>query len=204
MTRWITADWHLGEDRMQIMQRPFVNTVEMIDTLRERHNALVSKDDEVYVVGDAVYQKVPHYLSIISRFNGKKILIRGNHDRVFTDEQLKPYFVDVIDEGEGIYLDVGGIPCYLTHYPSTARKDAFNLVGHIHGAWKYQLNMLNVGVDANHFTPHNLDEAVPFYYKAVSEFYDDDVWSAYQEVNSQYVAIRGKKGVYFTPKEINE
>ena len=198
MKRFVTADWHLGEDRFAIMQRPFYSPDDMLNTLVQEHNAVVASGDTVYVVGDAVYQKKPEHLITVKAFNGKKILVRGNHDRVFTDEQLLEFFDEVIPEGKGIELDVAGIPCYLTHYPSQAVKDRFNLVGHIHGAWKYQLNMFNVGVDANHFVPHNLDEVVPFAYKACCEFYDDDVWAAYNEVNSQFVGKRGKKGSYFT------
>jgi len=33
MKRWITADWHLGEDRFAIMQRPFKEQREMIEHL---------------------------------------------------------------------------------------------------------------------------------------------------------------------------
>ena len=199
MKRWITADWHLGEDRFAIMQRPFKQAHEMIDCLIKNHNELVAPEDLVYVVGDAVYQKSPQDIKFIDHFNGRKVLIRGNHDRVFTDIELLRYFDDeIIPDGAGINLEVAGIPCYLTHYPSQAVKDRFNLVGHIHGAWKYQLNMFNVGVDANHFIPHNLDEVVPFAFKACTEFYDDDVWAAYNEANSQFVGKRGKKGSYFT------
>ena len=135
MKRWITADWHLGEDRFAIMQRPFKQAHEMIDCLIKNHNELVAPEDLVYVVGDAVYQKSPQDIKFIDHFNG---------------------------------------------------------------AWKYQLNMFNVGVDANHFIPHNLDEVVPFAFKACTEFYDDDVWAAYNEANSQFVGKRGKKGSYFT------
>lgn len=197
MKRWITADWHIGEDRMEIMQRPFPSAREMIEVLVERHNALVAPDDLVYVVGDACYQKYPDLIVEVSRFNGRKILIRGNHDRVFTDELLLKYFEHVIPEDSGLHFDVSGIPCYMTHYPSLGKDNCFNLVGHIHGAWKYQLNMLNVGVDANHFVPHDLDKAVPFFFKAISEFYDDDVWSAYDPVNTKFIGLRGKEGSYF-------
>jgi calcineurin-like phosphoesterase family protein len=198
MKRWITADWHLGEDRMAIMQRPFKDQREMIEVLVERHNAIVAPDDLVYMVGDVCYQKYPEFLGEVDRFNGKKIVFRGNHDRVFTDDQLLKHFQEVVPEGQGMELDVAGIKCNVTHYPSRAVHDMFNLVGHIHGAWKYQLNSVNVGVDANHFVPHNLDEAIPFFLKAISEFYDEDVWAAYNAANSPYVGIRGKKGVYFT------
>jgi len=72
MIRWITADWHLGEDRMAIMQRPFKDQREMIEVLVERHNAIVGPDDLVYVVGDVCYQKYPEFLEEVDRFNGKK------------------------------------------------------------------------------------------------------------------------------------
>jgi calcineurin-like phosphoesterase family protein len=198
MKRFVTADWHIGEDRMEIMQRPFKDQREMIEVMVERHNAIVAPDDLVYVVGDVCYQKYPEFLAEVDRFNGKKIVIRGNHDRVFTDDQLLKHFQQVVPEGEGLELDVNGINCYLTHYPSCGSEDMFNLVGHIHGAWKFQLNSVNIGVDANHFSPHDLDKAIPFFFKAISEFYDDDVWAAYNAANTGYVGIRGKKGSYFT------
>jgi calcineurin-like phosphoesterase family protein len=117
---------------------------------------------------------------------------------VFTDEQLSPYFHTIVPEGQGIEMDIGGIPCYITHYPTETKIDRFNLVGHIHGAWKYQLNMLNIGVDVHHFHPVNLD-TIPFHYKAVCEFYDNDVWVAYDPINASHRTARGKKNSYFRP-----
>jgi calcineurin-like phosphoesterase family protein len=197
MRRWITADWHIGEERMAIMQRPFKDQREMIETLVARHNAVVAPEDIVFNLGDVCNQKTPEFLPEVARFNGTKILVRGNHDRVFTDAELTKYFPQVYHEGLGIELQVGDVMCYLTHYPSRAKPDLFNLVGHIHSAWKFQLNMVNVGVDVNHFVPHNLDVAVPFWLKAISDFYDDDVWAAYLSQNKDYIGKRGKKGVYF-------
>lgn len=197
MKRWITADWHLGEDRMAMIRRPFSNQKEMIDTLILNHNRLVSPEDTVYVLGDVCYQKALEFLPEVNRFNGKKILLRGNHDRLLTDEQLHPYFQEIVPEGTGLNLTVGNIDCFLVHYPSCASPNKFNLVGHIHDVWKCQLNMLNVGVDCNHFMPHNLDEAVPFFLKVVTEFFDDDVWSAYNPANQDYFNKRGRKGSYY-------
>jgi calcineurin-like phosphoesterase family protein len=196
MTTWITSDWHLGEDRMSIMSRPFRDCNDNIEQLIMKHNELVSGDHLVYVLGDICYSKAPQYLKHIERFHGKKILIRGNHDNVFTDSELAPYFNDIIPDGQGLELGVEGIPCYLTHYPTQGRIDRFNLCGHIHAAWRYQLNMFNVGVDANHFLPVNLD-TIPFHLKAITEFYDDDVWCAYTGANVFHRDTRGKKGSYF-------
>lgn len=196
MKTWITADWHLGENRFELMGRPFLTTEEMINTLADNYNRLVAPDDVVYVVGDVCYQKTPNYLPFAYKFNGKKILVRGNHDRGFTDDDFSAYFEEIIPEGRGIELDVEGIPCYITHYPSEGRNDRFNLVGHIHSAWKYQLNSLNIGVDVNHFRPVSL-EKIPFHFKAICEFYDEDVWVGYKNINADFLGKRGKKGSYF-------
>ena len=197
MNTFCVADWHLGETRFELMGRPFATKNHHVSHIVNEHNMIVHVDDLVYVNGDAIYQGSPESLPLIAKLNGRKILIRGNHDRVFTDEQLAPYFEQIIPEGQGIELDVAGIPCYITHYPTKSKKDRFNLVGHIHGIWKLQLNSLNVGVDVHHFRPVNINK-IPFYFKAIQEFYDEDAWAAYNEINSQFVGKRGKKGTYFS------
>jgi calcineurin-like phosphoesterase family protein len=196
MAIFVVSDWHLGETRMSIIGRPFVNDKQMIETLIFNHNSVVSKDDKVFVVGDVCYQQTPWFLESVSMFNGKKTLIRGNHDRVFSDEELLQYFEEVIPDGDGIEIEHLGAKYYLTHYPTRGRIDMFNLVGHIHSAWKYQLNMLNVSVDVHNFFPVNLD-SIEFHINAISNFYDDDVWCAYNEINSSYLDKRGKKSSYF-------
>lgn len=197
MKTWLTADWHLGETRMALMGRPFTSTEQMINVLADNHNALVKPEDVVYVVGDIVYQNAPEYLLFVGKFNGRKILFRGNHDRVFTDEQLAPYFEKIYAEGEGTNIQVGNRMCFITHYPTCGVIDRYNLVGHIHAAWKYQLNMLNVGVDVHHFHPVDAD-TIPFHFDAAAKFYDQDVWVAYNQINSSYTTQRGKAGTYFT------
>ena len=198
---FLTADWHLGETRMELMGRPFNSASEMIDHIVEQHNSIVKPEDRVIVVGDVCYQKTPSSLPVVSRMNGEKILVRGNHDRIFTDDQLKPYFKIIIEDGGGFIMTIKGIRCYITHYPTEGRLNLFNLVGHIHAAWKYQLNMFNVGVDVNHFRPVNAD-SIPFHFKAITQFYDNDVWVAYNNINSDYVGKRGKPGTYFRPFDI--
>lgn len=198
MATWLTADWHLGEDRFELMGRPFKSVEEHIDVLVDRHNSVVNEDDELIVIGDAVYQKAPQYIEHVKRFKAaRKTLIRGNHDRVFDDETLSKYFDIVISEGEGLAAQFQGISCWLTHYPSQGKSDLFNLVGHIHATWKYQLNMFNVGVDVNHFYPVSGDK-ISFHFDAVTRFYDADVWIAYSNLNAPYHGLRGKQTTYFT------
>lgn len=196
MNTWLVADHHLGEDRFDIMGRPFDDPNEQVEFLIKNHNSKVQPDDLVYVLGDVCYNKHPEFVKHVARFNGTKILVRGNHDRYISDNVFKDYFKEIIPEGDGIELDIEGIPCYLTHYPTQGREDRFNLVGHVHGAWKYQLNSFNVGVDVNHYFPVNANK-IPFHLKAVTEYYDADVWVAYNKINSSYYDKRGKKTSYF-------
>ncbi len=196
MNHFITADWHLGEDRFKLMGRPFTTAQEMVDHLVAKHNAMVTPEDTVWVNGDAVYQKAPSLLAEVARFNGKKVLFRGNHDKVFTDEQLKPYFDEIVPEADGKVLEIDGLKCWVTHYPTEGKPDMFNLVGHIHAAWKFQLNMLNVGVDVHHFQPVNVLD-VPGHLTAISKFYDRDVWVAYEDANARFKDERGAKTRYY-------
>jgi calcineurin-like phosphoesterase family protein len=201
MKYWITADHHLGDDRFKLQQRRgFKDAQDMLDKLVKYHNELVAPEDVVYFVGDVVNQKTPEFLDQVSRFNGKKTLFRGNHDRVFTDEDLAPYFDNIYAERDGMRLMVNELPCWVQHYPTEAKENYFNLVGHVHSAWKVQLNAFNVGVDCNHFRPHDVHEAVPFMFDAICKFYDQDVWVAYNESNAMFQHKRGKKGRYLDVK----
>ena len=182
MKRFITADWHLGETRFKVMHRPFTDQQEMIDHFVDKHNKIVDHNDLVYVNGDVCNRNTPQFLEQVSRFNGHKIVIRGNHDEIFSNEDLLKYFDEVIDE-QGLELKIGDIDCNIVHYPSLAKKDKFNLVGHVHSAWKIQLNSFNVGVDCNHFMPHNLDETIPFIFNYIVKYCDNDIWASYNEAN---------------------
>ncbi len=196
MATFLTSDWHLGEERMKIMDRPFQNGTECIIEMIKRHNSVVTPDDEVIVVGDVCYNGNIGFLNMVDFFNGKKILVRGNHDRNISDEDMLKYFTHVIDDGQGMELKVDDIECYAVHYPTQGVPNKFNLVGHIHGAWKYQLNMVNVGVDANHFYPINI-EKIPKILNSINTFYDDDAWCAYDKINYEWLGKRGLKGSRF-------
>lgn len=192
MGTFFTADWHLGETRLEILQRPFSTTEEMAEEMIRQHNAIVGAEDSVLVVGDIAVD--PACLPLVARFNGVKTLIRGNHDRRFSDQELTPYFDRIVAEGDGVELDYQEIPLYVTHYPSCGRSDRFNLVGHIHATWKMQLNSLNVGVDVHHFRPLAI-ERIPFFVAAL-DYYDEDVWVAYRDCNQSFRGKRGRPGSY--------
>lgn len=194
--KYFTADFHFGEERLEIMQRPFSSTEEMHKEIIKNFSEILTEDDELYILGDVCNKNHPETLGLLDNIPGKKILIRGNHDAEITDEEFAKYFDKIITEGEGILLKCDGIDCYATHYPTRGLPQYFNLVGHIHSAWKVQLNMLNVGVDVNHWGPVP-ENRIKFLFETITDFYDEDVWVAYNEINQKYEGKRGKEGRYF-------
>ena len=128
------SDTHFGHANMLTFtnydgtrMRPF-NSVEELDELMiQNWNAMVKPGDKVYHLGDVFY-KSSNPEQIMSRLNGDKILVKGNHDRREAQWYLK-YFRDIRGTFhiEGNYL--------LSHFPihpDSKGRFVRNLHGHIH------------------------------------------------------------------------
>lgn len=105
--------------------RPWDNYAEMEEELVSRWNATVGPEDKVYHLGDVAIGRKG--LQVLERLNGRKVLIRGNHD-IFKLSDYTPYFKDV----RGChYLD----RCILTHipvHPVNLTRYTANIHGHLH------------------------------------------------------------------------
>jgi calcineurin-like phosphoesterase family protein len=88
MTRtFFTADHHFGHAGILSPKmnapRPFASIEEHDRTLVDCWNAVVRKGDVVHHLGDFAYKCAPaHALGVFRRLNGRKFLIRGNHDEL--------------------------------------------------------------------------------------------------------------------------
>jgi hypothetical protein len=84
---FFTSDSHVGHrgilsPRMHI-PRVFASIQDHDETLVARWNAVVRPEDTVWHLGDFAYRCSEAYArSIFSRLNGRKYLVRGNHDRL--------------------------------------------------------------------------------------------------------------------------
>lgn len=101
-----------------MLGRPFKTRDDMVWSLIENHNELVDENDLTYFLGDICWGKAPDYLKYVGKMSGRKILLRGNHDRVFTDEELLEYFDKVYPEGVGVEIESFGNKYLLNHYPT--------------------------------------------------------------------------------------
>jgi calcineurin-like phosphoesterase family protein len=131
------ADLHLGHlgllsERMGRL-RPYKTLEAMHTDMVERWNKTVTDQDTVYVVGDVSFKKSA--LALLNDMNGKKVLIRGNHDTYTLNEYAK-YFYDI----KGSYeLRSVTFPSnkniILTHipvHPSCVDRYELNVHGHLH------------------------------------------------------------------------
>jgi len=176
---WFTSDLHLGDDRMNLYARDmfFKNYEDFETTLFKNWNDSVKEDDTVYVLGDIAFDASSCLK--MTQLKGKKILIRGNYDRddmtakPNVTQHLSKVFYQIYDD---IDIELNGILLHLTHFPTDCVNYSFNITGHIHGLWRVQRNMINVGIDAWNY--RLIDEnRLMFFYNAIKKFYNKNVFA---------------------------
>lgn len=138
--------------------RPYKISQEMDEALIKNFNSLVSNEDHVYFLGDFSMSNDPGYLNyIFGRLNGKfKYLCKGNHD---SKNVIKLPWTWVKDYHE---LNYNGTMFCMMHYPiriwNKKHHGSICLGGHSHLKFNdFKERYMDVGVDANNYTPVNLD-----------------------------------------------
>lgn len=85
MTIWFTSDTHFGHHRIiELCDRPFDNVDHMNSVIVNNFNEVIQPDDTLVHLGDVALGSISDSLPVVSRINGRKILVPGNHDRVGT------------------------------------------------------------------------------------------------------------------------
>jgi len=158
---YIISDTHFGHSNIiKYSERNFLTLQEMNDTLIENWNKTVSKKDTIYHLGDFAFGKgnfsshLEYVEYLVGKLNGKKILIKGNHDNKSTGWYIGRGFDIALDDGiilEERYL--------LTHKPmSLENKCGFiNIHGHTHQNNVCGNKYYNVSVEQTNYTPISLD-----------------------------------------------
>ena len=167
---WFTSDMHYWHKNiLKYADRPFSTIEDMNEALIERHNAVVTPHDFVLVVGDCFFGSYDLAKGIMDRLNGRKGLVRGNHDRS-ARKMLELGFEFVVDE---LMINIAGKPVRVNHLPywNDGRRgderydDRFKKLrpqrvrgealihGHTHTDQQRDGNMIHVGVDAWGYYP---------------------------------------------------
>lgn len=162
---FFTADSHFGHagilaPRMHA-PRPFATIEEHDETLVAGWNAVVGPHDTVWHLGDFAYRcPEAHAAAIFDRLNGRKFLVRGNHEKIGV---RLPWDAPVADVTRiRVPLPEGGERgIWLSHYahrtwPHLHRGD-IHLYGHSHGSLPGTSDSTDVGVDCWNWQPASLE-----------------------------------------------
>jgi len=130
----------------------------------DRWNSVVRPQDKVYHLGDVYMNASKGYIeNILSKLNGHKRLILGNHDNG-KDQILQKYFEKI-----NIWRMFPEFGLLLTHVPihkqslrenplAKGKYDLLNVHGHIHSNPSPEGPYQNVSVEVINYTPISIEE----------------------------------------------
>lgn len=149
---WIISDTHFcHKNIIDYCDRPFKDVEEMNEALISNWNSVVKEKHLVYVLGDFALGTPTEISNILSRLNGKKYLILGNHDRHKSVDWWRRVGFDEVSKFP-IIVDDRYILC---HEPMDIVVEFKVISGHIHNVGKgygYN-NHFNACVEVNNYTP---------------------------------------------------
>lgn len=155
---FLISDTHFGHKNILKFKRndgnplrPFSSVEEMDETLIENWNKVVKTQDKIYHLGDVT---MSNNLKFISKLNGHKRLVRGNHDKASIKEYIK-YFEEIygVRQWENRFI-MSHIPL---HSDSLGRWK-YNVHGHLHANNVPDERYINVSVEQINYTPIALEE----------------------------------------------
>jgi len=180
---YFTADLHLFH-RNIVNLNPLKRKPGFEEEILKNLSETLKEEDTLFVVGDFIWEEPPEgFTERWSSIPGKKVLIKGNHDWWFEEEELRPFFDEIYDFSH--LLEVGGKRLLLCHFPSLdlrtyryrelqeritqefKEKEAHLLIhGHVHwnpygvycGCHLNCVKCINVNTEFHHFKPVSFEE----------------------------------------------
>ncbi|MCQ2508778.1 MAG: metallophosphoesterase family protein [Dorea sp.] len=142
--RYYIADLHFGHNALneQMDCRGFESAEAMDEYMIKQWNRKVRQKDEVIILGDFCMSPYGETVNqILSRLNGRKYLIKGNHDRYLEDKEFNTKNFQWIEDYKEIKDNKRKI--ILSHYPMPFYNGQFRrgedgslktymLYGHVH------------------------------------------------------------------------
>lgn len=135
MKHYVISDTHFGHGNIiRYCNRPFKFVEEMDAALIKNWNSIITNNDIIIHLGDVSMFSKEKTADIIRKLNGRKILIKGNHDN-WSDEYYRQIGFDFVSKYPIIYKGF----FILSHYPMQLSETTpyFNYYGHVHNDEKY-------------------------------------------------------------------
>ncbi|MBQ7704404.1 MAG: hypothetical protein IJT73_03110 [Selenomonadaceae bacterium] len=149
---YVIPDTHLGHENI----KKYCNRPDNFEKLIETNwQSTVTDADTVIHLGDISFQE--NWVERLGGWHGKKILVRGNHDRLAQDFYLNCGFTLVVEE---LVLDVDNLIILFSHRPKFNHGCDINFHGHQHNLAVYDEKRLYLPLSIEHmgYKPLALDE----------------------------------------------
>lgn len=158
MKIFVIADTHFcHKNVIEYCNRPFRSVEEMDEALIKNWNETVSNNDVVIHLGDLGLGKKEYIAGIVSRLNGKKILVMGNHDN-WSEQTYRDMGFRTVSRFPILYADF----YLMSHEPLVLSQTSCyaNIYGHVHNDSRYvdTENTMCVSVERIGYRPKLLFE----------------------------------------------
>lgn len=153
---WVWSDQHFGHNNIiNYCNRPYPNAKSMNECLIGNYQNLVKPDDTCIWVGDVGFMNDNEINDILSKMNGYKILIIGNHD--FHHHKLRNLNFHEVHLLYHLRIEDDNLDLVFTHYPmNNLPTPAINIHGHVHDHDTGLNQQINVSVESIGYKPVNL------------------------------------------------
>ena len=161
MKTFLIGDTHFGHSNILTFKkqdgsplRVFDNIYEHDEYLIYKWNLVVKPEDKVYHLGDVGFRNFTVLNQILSRLNGSKILIKGNHDNMKLSRYAQ-HFKDI----RGSHTLDKFILTHIPIHPDSLSRWVGNIHGHMHSNSLPDSRYINVSVEQlNDYTPIDFEE----------------------------------------------
>lgn len=170
---FFTSDQHFFHaNAIANSKRRFSDVEEMNEVLIRNWNESVQPEDEIYILGDFTMKGPGFAMRALKVLNGKKYLVRGNHDRFWDKSTFDFSLLEWVKDYHILkYKDIYFV---LFHYPILSwnhmYRGSIHLHGHQHNPPSYNeenrrmgLRRYDVGVDANDMRPVSVEHILDFF-----------------------------------------
>lgn len=143
---YIISDTHFGHEVPILKERYgiFSNTEEHDEYIVSTLNKLLNQDSILIHLGDV------GDLETMSKVHGRKVLIKGNHDKLSNKKYLE-VFEEIYNQP--VFLNKRIL---LSHYPEMVSPHVLNIHGHLHASYLDSKNHMTASIHMINYKPLTL------------------------------------------------
>lgn len=167
---FLISDTHFGHDNMYRftmedgtrVRHEFANATEGDQKMIDNWNNVVKPGDKVYHLGDVFINRKARF--ILEALNGKKVLIKGNHD-IFDLDNYVPYFKDI----RACHVLDRVVLSHIPIHKNSIERFRGNVHGHLHrhevldNLGQIDVQYKSVCVEHINYTPIEFSEIISYF-----------------------------------------